>query len=411
MTDHLFRENSGKMVAVLTRLFGLNQIDTVMDAVQETFESALVSWRFSGIPQNPAGWLMQVAKNKTVSAMRRNSKTHLHAPSAFLRSFDNAASPDMDEVLSPQEVEDSQLRLLLTCCHPDFSEKNQIMLTLNILCGFGITEIAAAILMQEEAVKKALTRMKAGLKEKNTLLLTPQLPRYEKRVGVVHTILYLMFNEGYKTTRAKEMINNDLCYEAIRLSKLLLGEGVALPEETKALLALMFFNLSRFPSRLSSNGEIVTLAEQNRGKWNRVFIEEGFHYLSEATRHDTLSHYHLEAIISSLHCAATSFDKTDWATIVHMYQQLETLVSSPMVSLNKIVAESYLHNPAFGLEQIDLLKKNQALQNYYLLYAAEGDMLLRQNNAPLARLAFSKAYKLAISPLDKQFLENKMEQC
>jgi RNA polymerase sigma factor (sigma-70 family) len=410
MADHLFRENSGKMIAVLTRLFGLNQIDIIMDAVQDTFESALTTWKYSGVPRNPAGWLMQVSKNKAVSRLRKDSKLTLTSDSVFLKKYEGSFETDTEFSFHANEVEDSQLRLLLTCCHPDFSEKNQIIITLAILCGFGIAEISNALLMNEEAVKKALFRTKADLKSKGMVLLTPQLPKYEKRVETVQTILYLMFNEGYKTTKGKEIINKDLCYESIRLAKLLLNDGVALNKETHALLALMFFNLARFPSRISSDGELVTLAEQDRAKWNKTFIEEGYHHLNLASDLTKLNRYHLEAVIASIHCMAQSFEATDWKTIVFLYEQLETLVNSPMVTLNKIVAESYL-DPASGIERIGVLKKNPVIEKYYLLHAAEGDMFLRLKNKPEAKASFIKAQEFATSPLDKQFLINKISQC
>jgi RNA polymerase sigma factor (sigma-70 family) len=411
LTDHLFREHSGKITAVLTRLFGLNQMDVVQDAVQETFEAALISWKFSGTPDNPAGWLMKVAKNKAISVLRRDSKSFSLPTSGFTQNFDQIAEEELDRFFLPHEVEDSQLKLLLCCCHPGFSERNQVILTLNILCGFGIAEIAVALLMQEETVKKALARMKAELREQNSILLEPGLPRNEHHVSTVHTILYLMYNEGYKTTRAKEMINNDLCYEAIRLAKLLLRNDVALAEETQSLLALMFFNLARFPSRLSSEGEIITLAEQDRSKWNRVFIEEAYSYLNQATGTGKLNRFYLEAVIASLHCTANTFDQTDWKTIVFLYEQLEKIMNSPMVTLNKIVAQSYLHEPAMALEQMHHLKENPAIKNYYLLYATEGHLFLRMKRNKEAKEAFIKAQQLATSPLDRQFLKTKIAQC
>jgi RNA polymerase sigma factor (sigma-70 family) len=242
MTAHLFRENAGKMLAVLSRIFGLNNIDSVMDVVQDTFESALTKWKFSGIPENPAAWLMQVAKNKAINNFKRESKSITLSDSVSAENADYSLEMQIEHLLMPNEVEDSQLRLLLACCHPDISEKNQVIITLHILCGFGVTEIANALLMNDEAVKKALTRTKASLKQLGNILQTPLLPKYEKRIGIVQTILYLMFNEGYKTTRAKEIINNDLCYEAIRLTKLLAKNGVALANESNALLALIFCN-------------------------------------------------------------------------------------------------------------------------------------------------------------------------
>lgn len=408
MTAHLFRENSGKMIAVLLRMFGLNNIDSVLDVVQDTFESALTKWKFNGVPENPAAWLMQVAKNKAINNFKRESKSLTLSDSVFAENSDYSFEIQIEHLLMPNEIEDSQLRLLLACCHPDFSEKNQVIITLHILCGFGITEIANALLMNDEAVKKALTRTKTELKQLGNILQTPLPLKYEKRIGIVQTILYLMFNEGYKTTRSNEIINNDLCYEAIRLTKLLAKNGVALANESNALLALIFFNLSRFPARLSSDGAIVTLEEQDRTKWNKIFIEEGFYYLKRATEENKISRYHLEAIIASLHCTSQTFEKTDWNKIVYLYKQLENIAPSAMITLNRIVAESYLSNSANSIEQLDKLKQEPSIHNHYLLYAAEGDILKRKGKTTKAKMAFGKAYELATSTLDKQFLQNKI---
>jgi RNA polymerase sigma-70 factor (ECF subfamily) len=411
MAAHLFRENSGKMLAVLTRMFGLQQIDDLLDVVHDTFESALIQWRYQGVPVNAPGWLMQVAKNKSINKFKRNSKIISFSSSSFIENADTSFEIQMEHLLLADEIEDSQLRLLLTCCSPVFSEKNQIILTLNILCGFGTSEISNALLMNKDAVKKALLRTKMELKQMGHLLLTPLPLKLKKRVRIVHTILYLVFNEGYKTTRNNCVINNDLCYEAIRLTKMMLKPGVALKSESNALLALMFFNLSRFPSRINLEGEIMSLQEQDRKKWDRVFIEEGYHYLKTATTDDTISPYHIEAIIASLHCSAATYEDTDWTKIAYLYYQLEQLTKSPMVSLNRIVAESYLTNSMLQLEQLDKLKNNPSLKNHYLLYAAEGDLLKRSGKLGQAKIAFEKACKLVTSSTDKRFIQKKISEC
>jgi RNA polymerase sigma factor (sigma-70 family) len=411
LADHLFRENSGKMVAALIRLFGVNNLESILDVVQDTFESALTSWKYSSVPNNPPAWLMQVAKNKAINLNKRGKKMTLVSPSLFVKNYDTTAEDLLDFVFLPHEVEDSQLRLLLTCCHPDFPEKNQVIITLHILCGFGVREIASALFMKEEAVKKAITRAKAELKNKGELLQVPRLPKYEKRIETVHTILYLMFNEGYKTTRGKEMIDHDLCYESMRLAKLLLKDGVALEKQTHSLLALMFFNLARFPARLNESGEIITLEEQDRSKWDYVFIEEGYYHLNRAGEPDQINRFHIEALIASIHCAAESFEKTDWKTIIYLYDQLEKILDSPVIALNKVVAESYLNGPASSLEKIEELKKNSLLKENYLLYAAEGEILWRLQKNERAKQSFLMAFNYTNSLLDKRFLETKISKC
>lgn len=411
MADHLFRENSGKMIAVLSRSFGLHNIDQISDIVQDTFEAALKHWKFEGIPENPAGWLMQVAKFQAINFFKRESKTTRVSPSSFIKNFDLSTEENTGDYFLQTDVEDSQLRLLLTCCHPDFSEKNQIILTLNIICGFGTPEIAGALLMNEEAVKKALARTKQELKKKKNILETPSLLKFEKRISTVQTIIYLIFNEGYKTTRGKQIINNDLCYEAIRLGKLVLNPAVSLLAENNALLALMFFNLARFPARVNSSGDMISLEDQDRSKWNKVFIEEGNAYLNFATKGDKLSRFHLEAIISSLHCLAPSFEKTDWKSIYFLYEQLENIEPSSLVTLNKIIAKSYISKIESCLEEISALKEKSLLSIPYMIFAAEASLYKRNGDLKKAQESYLKASDHASSPFDKQFLKTKISQC
>jgi len=408
LTAHLFRENSGKMAAVLSRMFGLHQIDLILDVVQDTFEAALTKWRFAGIPDNPSGWLMQVAKNKAINTFKRAHKTQ-GLPPAYEAT---AAALTEEPELSDKAIKDSQFKLLVVCCQPHFSIRNKIILTLHILCGFGVPEIANALLMKDEAVKKALTRCKLSLKGLGNILQEPVVFQSDQQLTTLHTILYLTFNEGYKTTRSKDGINNELCYEAIRLTQLLLHENNTAPHETHALLALLFFNLSRFPARLSHDGEWLTLEEQDRSLWNKVFIEEGFYYLNKATAADTLNRFHLEALISSLHCTAATFAATDWKKILYLYQQLTTLVpDSPYIALNRIIAESFIHNTIAGVKKIELLEESAALEKAFLFPATKGDLYRRMGMYDRAKTAYQLALELAVAPLDKKFLQKMILQC
>jgi RNA polymerase sigma factor (sigma-70 family) len=410
LTAHLFRENSGKMVAVLSRIYGLHQIDAILDVVQDTFEAALTGWRFAGIPDNPAGWLMTVAKNKAINAFKRAGKTQPLPPDFEITTPDTGTHLEIS--FSEKEIKDSQLKLLVVCCQPDFSTKNNILLTLHILCGFGVPEIANALLMQPEAVKKALTRCKQSLKKLGNILQQPVIFQSDDQISTLHTILYLTFNEGYKTTRSKTGINHDLCYEAIRLTQLLLHEKNPVSHETHALLALMFFNLSRFPARLNENGEWLTLEEQDRSSWNKTFMEEGLYYLDIATKTDQLSHYHLEAIISSLHCTAVSFKDTPWNKIVYLYQQLEILIpNAPYITLNRIIAESYIGDIDACIQAIQVLEKSAKMEHSFLFAATRGELFRRMGAFAAAATAYQLALTLAISPVDKKFLERKLLQC
>lgn len=391
-------------------MFGLRQIDMVVDIVQDTFETALSKWRHSGIPDNPSAWLMQVAKNKTLNVVRKENKTQTLSSSIYLGQTDKSYENQFDILCSPKEINDSQLRLLFTCCHPAFSTKNQIIITLNILCGLGVPEISNALLMNDEAVKKALTRGKAALRDMDTILLTNIVTQSDERLKTVRTILYLMFNEGYKTTQSEEAINNDLCYEAIRLAKLLVNENSTADAETNALLALMFFNISRFPARLGTSDEWLTLEEQDRSRWNKLFIEEGYRYLNKATEAREVSRFHIEAMIASIHCSAPTFEETDWGKIVRLYNQLEQIEPSSLVTLNKIIAESYLGNTN-SIQALDALEGSVDLKNNFLVHAAKGDVYKRKGELDRAKIFYTQALNLSVSPIDRKFLERKILQC
>jgi RNA polymerase sigma factor (sigma-70 family) len=413
LTAHLFRENSGKMNAVLTRMFGLGQLDFVVDIVQDTFESALSKWKFSGVPENPSAWLMTVAKNKALNTFNRESKSKSFSSSVYLTGFEATVENQFNILISDKEVKDSQLRLLFATCDPELSEKNQIVVTLNILCGFGVPEIASALLMNEEAVKKALTRGKETLKKLGGILQTNIIAQSAERVGTVQVILYLMFNEGYKTTRSNEAINTDLCFEAIRLAKLLENENGIASNDTHALLAMMFFNLSRFPARTNQAGDFLTLEEQDRKQWNKIFIEEGHHYLNRISKSGDikLSRFYIEAVIASLHCHAKTFEETDWEKISFLYRQLELMEpDSPLITLNRIIAESYLPK-SNGLKELEEIEGHSVFRDNFLVPATKGDIYRRKGEMMNAQLAYQQALKSAVSPIDKKFLERKIVEC
>ncbi len=406
LTARLFRENSGKMVAVLSHLFGLKQIDRINDIVQDTFEKALIKWTSNELPENPSAWLMQVAKNTAINTFKRDSKMLAFSPSIYLKHFEKGFENEFNLLLSPKEIKDSQLRLLFTCCHPNVSEKNQIIITLNILCGFGVPEIANALMMKEEAVKKALVRSKAALRELDNILQTRIVTKLEERLKTVRTVIYLMFNEGYKTTRGLNGIDNDLCYEAIRLGKLLNHDD----NETNALISLMFFNLSRFPARINDNFEWLTLAEQDRSLWNSVFIEEGYYYLRQAINSETLTRFHIEAIIASVHCSAPSFEETDWHKIVYLYNQLTLLEPhSTIITINRIIAESHLSSKQ-SIQKLEELEVDMDSKMSFLVHAAKADIHKRRGELKKAKTAYLEALNLSVSPIDKKFLESKILQ-
>lgn len=390
LTAHLFREQAGKMTGVLARIFGLHQVDRIQDIVQETFETALHAWRFKGVPAAPEAWLMRVARNKALNAFRRDSRLR-PLPAVLLAETDGSEEQVFDRVLLPGEVQDSTLRLLFVCVQLDFPVRNRVLLTLHLLCGFGVKELAGALLMQEETVKKALFRMKAELKQQRTLWdrAVPQLTA--ARAHVARLVLYLMFSEGYKTTRSRVVINHALCYEAMRLTTLLLDCSASADGETEALLALQFFALARFEARLDAAGAIVLLEEQDRSRWEARYVAQGNAHLREARNQQAAGRYYLEALISSLHCAAPTSAETDWCTIVFLYAQLEALHPTVHVRLNHLLARSRCEAPAAVLPALDALCAETGGQQHGLLTAARADVLARAGRNAEAREAFAQA--------------------
>lgn len=396
---HLFRESSGKVVAYLSKRYGLRQLENIMDAVQETFESALKHWRYKGIPDKPEAWLLITAKNKLLNILKREQ---LHQDIA-------SSNIIVDQFLLPDEgeINDSQLQLLLFICNLKLPPKSQIIFTLYALCGFGVPEIANALLMNNEAVKKNLFRSKQAVQQQYSVSGT--CSKFPKDSDQLNIILYLIFNEGYKSTRSKEGLNIDLCYEAIRLGKLVL---LLDPEngETAALLALMFFNISRFPARISSANNWISLEQQDRSLWNSIYVKEGFYYLQKARISKHLSKYHLEATIASLHSTATSFATTDWTKIVHLYQQIERLKgTSTLLTLNKIIAASYVELSPNLLIELNLLKSDLNQENRLFFYLTKAHLLHLTNQHKAASENYQIACNYAQSEIDKQFILQKID--
>lgn len=423
LVDHLFREESGKLNAILTRIFGFQHLKLIEDIVQDTFLAALRRWPYHGVPDNPSAWLMQVAKNRALNALKRKSKSRNidDLPVSARPGYgtgsrdgsDTATDPDalLGRLFLDHEIRDSQMRVLFTCCNPVLSEKSQIILTLKTLCGFSMKEIARALFMNEEAVKKSLYRSRKTVRGEDLAFGVPFLHQAEERIGTVNTVLYLMFNEGYKRTGGVKLVKEDLCYEAARLTRLVIETVPADASESLALLALICFNSSRFASRINGDGEIVDLKEQDRTLWDRDLVDRGFYYLRKARDTGRLSRYHLEAGIAAVHCAAQSWDDTDWQAILFYYDRMLELEENPVVRINRAIALSNLRGPDAGLQALAPVEDEETLGEYHLLHAAKADMYRRQGRFELARSYYAVALDLAESRPDKDFIRKKIREC
>ena len=306
---HLFRHQSGKMIAVLTRIFGTHNLELAEDVVQETLITALEQWKIKGLPKDPESWLFIVAKNKALNLIKKQRNQILFGDDKtnLLLSSGYTVETTFNKLVEEAFIKDDQLRMMFVCCHPEISEENQITLILKTLCGFSTAEIAKAFLTTEDTVSKRLYRTKEFFRENNIRFDMPAGYEIKNRIGAVLNAVYLLFNEGYNSTHSEKLIRKDLIEEAVILCKLLIENKQTDLPEVNALMALMCFHASRSDSRLSPEGEIILLSEQNRKKWNRNLIEEGSVYFHKSASGDILSPYHLEAAIAFEHCFADSF--------------------------------------------------------------------------------------------------------
>jgi RNA polymerase sigma factor (sigma-70 family) len=408
--DHLFRYRAGQMIATLTRIFGIEKLDQVEDAVQEAMIRALRVWPHQGIPDNPLAWLIQVAKNSMFDRLRRDGRMQ-HAPDGTKDSIDSLLqfSAETDAAFA-NEIRDDQLQMIFTCCHPMIPEDGQIALTLKTMGGFSISEIARAFLSQEPAIAKTLARAKQRLREFNIKLEMPPPNKLPARLESVLKVIYLMFNEGYSALEGEELVRTDLCREAIRLCELLAGHPVTGVPKVHALAALLLFQGARLTARCDAAGELLLLSEQDRSLWDRTMINRGLYRLRESASGDQISDYHLEAEIASCHALAASFTATDWRRVLDCYEELLKRKPSPVVALNRIVALAQVDGAEAGLVELDKLAQDRALRNYYPFYAARGELMREAGNKSEAIDAYQKALSLTSSEPIRRFLMKRIAE-
>jgi RNA polymerase sigma factor (sigma-70 family) len=405
LVEHLFRTEAGKLVATLTRIFGTANIQLAEDVVQETLIAALSHWGVSGVPDNPAGWLMQVAKRKVLNELKRNKRIQRDPHTDFV----SASSYEIDELFADGEIRDSQLRMMFTCCHPSLNTESQISLTLKTLCGFGITEVARALLTNEVTINKRLYRAKKTIRESNLPFDIPAGNDLEKRLESVCLTLYLMYNEGYNSSGTESIIKKELCLEAMRLTQLLV-DYFKESNKVSALLSLMCFHTARFNARIDDKGAIIIFEHQNRELWNKELIALGVIHLNNASRGEKLSAYHLEAGIAAEHCLAKSFEETDWKSIYNQYELLFKLKPNPLITLNLAIIKSKLDGERESLRMLEKLAKTPELSNYYLLWATQGVFSLKLKEYSKATEYFQKAIGLTNSKTEVDFLERKLRE-
>jgi len=396
------------MVAILTRLFGAHNLELAEDVVQETLLKALKVWSFGPLPDNPSGWLFRVAKNRAIDILRRRRyETPFAADLDNLLRSEWTLSHTVETVFTEEEIPDDQLRMIFLCCHPSLPEESQIALTLKTLCGFGPAEIASAFFKKEEAVEKQLVRARQKLREENVSFDLPAASEFAGRLGPVLAVLYLLFNEGYKSTDSENVIRQDLLDEALRLGRLLASHAIGKKPEVHALLALMLIHTARVPARLGSEGEILLLSEQNRKLWDEDLLMEGLGFLNRASEGERMTAYHVEAAIAAHYATAKTFNETPWDEIVSLYDLLLQFKPTMVVRLNRAVALFKSKGPAPALEELRKLEKDKSVQDYYLFHAVMAEIFLELGEKSSALKHLNLALTKTRQGAERRLLENK----
>ena len=405
VVDSVYRSDWGRIVATLIRLVG--DFDLAEEAAQEAFAAAVNQWRASGVPEFPRAWIIQTARHKAIDRLRRRTrfeeKLESYATSGFSRTIQEL---DYDT----SEIPVDRLRLIFTCCHPALALDAQVALTLRTLGGLETDEIARAFLVPTATMAQRLVRAKRKIRDARIPYTVPDRNDLSARLDAVLTVVYLVFNEGYAATRGKPLVRTDLCAEAIRLGRLVrMLMAPQPPAETTALVALMLLQDSRRDARLDEAGDLVVLEDQDRRRWDQRQIAEALPLVEEAFRGGP-GPYALQAAIAAVHCRAARAEDTDWPQIVGLYDLLERLQPSPIVSLNRAVAVAMVEGPKPALALIDALAATGDLDGYHLLHAARADLLRRAGSSVEAAKSYARALALVTNDSERRFLERRLRE-
>jgi RNA polymerase sigma factor (sigma-70 family) len=408
LVEHFFRHEAGRLASVLTRIFGWRNFDLVEDMVQATLLDALQAWRVQ-VPANPSAWVHRIAKNKILDALRRDRI----GQRAMEKWADTRPPHDekLDELFLDTEIEDSQLRMMFACCHPHLARENQLALTLKALCGFGNSEMAHALLVSEETIKKRLQRATRDLIDQQIALEPPPDDELAGRLDSVHQVLYLLFNEGYSSSDGETAIRTDLCEEAARLCHLLCSHRRFSTPATHALMALMLFHAARLEARLDQGGSVLLMEEQDRSKWDCRLIRRAQEFLDQSAEGTVISPFHLEAAIACYHCTAKSYAETDWPAILRLYDALLTIQRSPVYLLNRAIVIAEIGGPHAGLRALNEVGQDPMLRHYHFFDATLGELHRRSGNLARARWHLEAARLKTNSRFDREIIARHLAKC
>ncbi|MDZ4867379.1 MAG: sigma-70 family RNA polymerase sigma factor [Alphaproteobacteria bacterium] len=403
LIDRLSRRETGRLVGALTRVLGASALSLAEDCVQDAFVAALTTWCERGVPDNPFAWLLTTARNRAVDRLRRH---------AMMSALEPKVGEWLEQLNRPTEdvLGDEELSLMVLCCDPALDADARLALTLKTVCGFRVEEIARAFLATPEAIAQRLVRAKARVRALGLEFAMPAGAGLAERMPSVSRTIYLLFNEGYSASDGDRLIRDDFCAEALRLAEVVAWHPRASSPEAHALAALVLFQHARRTARVAADGTPLMLEEQERRLWDQAMIARGFQHLAASQNDVQLTALHLEAGIASVHAAATSWARTDWAALVSYYDALQAIAPSAVVAINRAIAIGMLRGPEAGLRALAPVTGDKAVARYLPYHLAIGDLELRRDDKRAARAAFARALELPMSLQERKLIEAKLKR-
>ena len=400
LVDHLFRTTAGQMVAWLTRVFGPAHLELAEEVVQDALVKALQQWPHAGVPDNPGGWLLRVARNGALDVLRRHAafRDRAAAVAAELLRLSDSSPPDR------HAIADDELRMVFMCCHPALAREARVALSLKTVGGFSVQEIARAFLTSDATIAQRLVRAKRTIRDQEIALDLPTGADLSLRLESVLESIYLLFNEGYSAHTGDDLVRVDLCREALRLGRMVADSAIATAPAAHALVALMAFQGARLPARVDETGEMVLLEDQDRAQWDRRLVALGFAHLDQSAEGRHMSAYHVQAAIAAVHARTPAGEETPWPEILSLYDDLMVLRPSPVVALNRAVALSKVAGAREALRAVAAIDAAPELGNYYLLPSVKGRLFAELGEVDAARACYMKALARPCSEPERRFL-------